>query len=246
MPINLNDLIYLIYTAADRYQSIHIKWTRIIYKWGLQEVYERKAASLHPGSFVYSSLENFPEEQVNHYEVWWHKNKQIRFDQHSYRSYRRYVIDEHRRWTFVRNFSNKPIQLVTNDPTVQHDQFKIIVGNPQSLPEVFMEINPLEPAFMLAVYRMQAIEEIEYINRPAIRVEATYERNREIFWLEDHIWTRADKYNLIVDAERGIVLRYVAIIDDKEAVIEDVEYVAYDEPLGDELFQIPKNADEMQ
>lgn len=241
MQPDLKALLYLIYTAADRYRVVRITWRRTYHRWGLQELYQRKAAALPPGSFTYSSLENWPEKRQHRYAVYWEKGKRFRFDQwYDHDRYTRHVIQQDRRWSFTLHPDrDRPVTLLTDDPTLRHNTFDVVPGNLPSLPELFMQINPLDPAFMLAVYRMTPVEKTEYINRTAIRVDASYERNREIFWLEDHIWTRADRYRLLVDAERGIVLRCAAVIDAQEVVIEEVEEVVFDELLRDEVFQIP-------
>lgn len=50
-------------------------------------------------------------------------------------------------------------------------------------------------------------------------------------------WPGSDEYELIVDTERGVLLRLGARVAGQEFASQEVEWVTFDEPVADALFR---------
>jgi hypothetical protein len=61
---------------------------------------------------------------------------------------------------------------------------------------------------------------------------------RDAAW-SDTLWV-ADRYRMLVDLERGVLLRVASIFRDREFVVRKVTHLAFDEPIPPEVFEPPE------
>jgi hypothetical protein len=99
----------------------------------------------------------------------------------------------------------------------------------------------LDPSEFLSGYTLGPAGEAVVAGRPAkrVRVRST-SSGHQPFRLEPGI----DEAELLLDAERGLVLRRAELVDGEEAFVREVERITYDEPLGPEtfVFELPPGA----
>jgi hypothetical protein len=81
-----------------------------------------------------------------------------------------------------------------------------------------------------------------HAGRRAVRVLATRSAAESRAESRLALWEYVDQYEILVDAERGVLLRYAGIVDGEEAGVFSVRAVHFDEPIADEVFshQPPK------
>jgi hypothetical protein len=99
----------------------------------------------------------------------------------------------------------------------------------------------LDPSEFLAGYALEPAGTADVAGRPAIRVRVgrTSAEHRP-FGLEPGI----EKAELLLDAERGVVLRRAELVDGEEAFVREVETISYDKPQPPEtfVFELPAGA----
>ena len=98
----------------------------------------------------------------------------------------------------------------------------------------------LDPSGFLAGYALEPAGEAKVAGRPAIRVRVGGSTEHHPFGLEPGI----GQAELLLDAERGVVLRRAELVDGEEAFVREVERISYDEPQPPEtfVFQLPAGA----
>jgi outer membrane lipoprotein-sorting protein len=99
------------------------------------------------------------------------------------------------------------------------------------------------PARLLAAVEFEALDETQFAGRRVIRVRA---RPRDGRHHELHFGHApgADEYELLVDAERGVLLRVAAYLDGDEFAITEVKEIAFDEELDPQIFTFEPPAGE--
>jgi hypothetical protein len=97
-------------------------------------------------------------------------------------------------------------------------------------------IDPRE--FPLDEVQLQVAGRETYRGRPAIRVRARADWQRREQWLGENL-PPADDYELLVDHERGVILRVMARFDGREFSVGEMLDVAFDEDIPLELFEPP-------
>ena len=97
----------------------------------------------------------------------------------------------------------------------------------------------LEPARLLPALRLEPVGETTWAGRTAIRARSA-SLNREDELAYERLTPGADAHELLVDAERGTVLRLASLLGGEEIVTLDVEEIAFDEePAGWFVFEPP-------
>lgn len=93
-----------------------------------------------------------------------------------------------------------------------------------------------DPARLIPLLTFDSPVRVECIQREALRVRAIARRPED----EDpEIWPGAEEYELVVDAERGILLRLSARLGGSEFAFQEITTVAFDEPIADSVFAPP-------
>lgn len=89
----------------------------------------------------------------------------------------------------------------------------------------------LDPAPILSALFLRIVGEGRQAGRDGLRVVGTPRND-----LDDVLWPGADEYDLLVDAERGILLRSVAHLGDTAYAGNEFLEVAFDEDLPPDIF----------
>jgi hypothetical protein len=110
--------------------------------------------------------------------------------------------------------------------------------HPPALEDLIRAVPLLDPAFLLATHKLAFVANAVHADRPVIQVRATYQKGKNSLH-EAFFWASADQYNLLVDQEYGILLRYAALLDGQEFAVASVENVVFDAPIPDEVFAFP-------
>ena len=92
----------------------------------------------------------------------------------------------------------------------------------------------LNPSWLISGLWMEAMEQMKYIGRAAILVrgEPIEEEDPDWYW-----WDGADEYQMLVDAERGILLRIGVFRNGEEFAGAEVNSIEFDRPIPDEIFR---------
>jgi hypothetical protein len=90
----------------------------------------------------------------------------------------------------------------------------------------------VDPSYLASGWDLTVLDERKHAGRHALHVSAK--------WLgrdpEPPLWSYVHKYDLLVDRERGVLLRAAGIIEGEEVGVYSVRLVRFDEPIADELF----------
>jgi hypothetical protein len=103
---------------------------------------------------------------------------------------------------------------------------------PYTLPLLLREVPLVEPAFLIGTCSLNFEGTGVHIGRDVIKVKAVRRAP------ECRAFFRASEleYNLLVDADTGILLRYVSMVEDREAWRLTVTSVTFDQPIPDDVF----------
>jgi len=139
------------------------------------------------------------------------------------------IVNGDRFWT---NNLDRPL-VVTN---VQADQ--TVVASPQYTRYYQDGKDIYDPSNALLMVSLEPLGRATHAGREAIRVKAwpkdDIDPNHP---LSELLWAWADEYELLVDAERGSMLRVAAWIDGRQLMIREVTQVVFDETIPDDIFE---------
>jgi hypothetical protein len=95
----------------------------------------------------------------------------------------------------------------------------------------------LDPLPLLASLRLEAVERTRWEGRPAIRLGGTLRpgMGHRIFGQGLAGW--ADRYDLLMDAERGVLLHAAALLDGEPFALAEMLQPVFNESLAEELFR---------
>jgi hypothetical protein len=106
-----------------------------------------------------------------------------------------------------------------------------------------LRVPPLDLAALIPAYEFTLLGEATQAERAGIRLLAR--------WREEEDRPRliplppgADEYELVLDAERGLLLRMSARLDGREFRLKEMVEIAFDEELADETFRLKPPHDE--
>lgn len=94
----------------------------------------------------------------------------------------------------------------------------------------------LHPAPLLGAYRFTLGPPSGPLGRAAITVEATRRPGADFH----HFGLLADRLNLTVDKERGVLLRTAVVVDDEEISVSEIVEITFDEAISPDLFKPPR------
>jgi hypothetical protein len=91
----------------------------------------------------------------------------------------------------------------------------------------------------LSYLEMRVVGRIRHAGREALRVEATKPGGWET--VPEPLWWGADDYELVVDAERGVILRLASRLEGQAFDVTEVLEVSFDEvfPVGTFALELP-------
>lgn len=136
------------------------------------------------------------------------------------------VRDGRRWWTY-----SPDCGAVSNVVAGEEDEQTVVGGS-----ELWSPL--LEPAVLIPVLDFELRGEADAIGRPALRVGARPRALQagEPFFFRTQLPVGADEYELLVDTERGVVLRAAALLDGEEFSTSAIQELAFDPELPPEIF----------
>jgi outer membrane lipoprotein-sorting protein len=94
------------------------------------------------------------------------------------------------------------------------------------------QISLIDPSFLASGWNLTVLNDRRHAGRDTIQVRAT----RLSSSAGDALWEYVDEYEVSIDQERGVILRYAGIVDGEEAGVFSVRSVRFDEAIPDEIF----------
>ena len=107
-------------------------------------------------------------------------------------------------------------------------------GEPGYIPWCAQWLNAVEAP---EIYRLERGGDAFHLGRPAVRLGAI--PNDSITGEVYSLWPGADRIELLLDAERGVLLYAAGYIREQIFAVFDVESIIFDQPLDARLFAIP-------
>jgi hypothetical protein len=90
----------------------------------------------------------------------------------------------------------------------------------------------LDPSPLASGWELTLLDDCAHAGRNTLRVRAR--------WMGAEprplLWEGVNEYEILVDRERGVLLRYAGIVDGEEAGVFSVCSVRFDEAIPDEVF----------
>lgn len=91
----------------------------------------------------------------------------------------------------------------------------------------------LNPSFLISALWLEPAEYTTFIGREAIRVQGKPTgENSDLWWW----WEGADEYELLIDAEKGTLLRLGVSRNGEEFAGHEVTEIEFDAPISDDMF----------
>jgi len=219
----LSDLLELADGAGDSFRSVRATVRLWQHTARFERAMERHAASSRGGIALMSfsdeeSDEPPPEDSESLQRLWW--ERPMRFRQEDGEGVT--VSDGITVWRYVPGFG-----------TIVHERAADGNGGEGTFGDEVI----FEPAAMLAELSLEPLERTVAAGREAIHVRAT-PRAGESEWSGFWGFTPgADEYDLLIDAERGVLLRVEARLENEPVGITELLEVAFDEELPEEIFR---------
>ena len=92
---------------------------------------------------------------------------------------------------------------------------------------------PLDPSWLISALWMEPVERTTHVGREAIRVRAEPVDDDDLRW---YAWKDADEFELLVDAERGTLVRIGVRQGGEEFAGIEVTSIEFDSPIPDGVF----------
>lgn len=102
--------------------------------------------------------------------------------------------------------------------------------------EIAYVFDPESGAPDLYYLEMRVVGRIRHAGREALRVEATMSSEWE--YPPEPLWWGADDYELVVDAERGVILRLASRLEGRAFDVTEVLDVGFDETFPESMFAL--------
>ncbi len=103
----------------------------------------------------------------------------------------------------------------------------------------------LDPSWLISRMWLTPIERTMWLGRKALKVRGEPVRSdgRWADYAEELLWRDGDEYELLIDAERGSLLKLTCRLDGKETSVDEVTSIEFDCDLSDTLFTLVPDAD---
>jgi hypothetical protein len=239
------DLVELLYSARERFTTIQVTWQYQYHDGMMSIIQERWASQRPPGSVAVlrsrSSNAEIKAGAVKRYfqRVWWQKPDCWR-DENQGEEGRGGItsICRGKWWTYSSGIQT----LRTNMTTEELGRYQSIReikeiknGTAPDIEDRVDDIPLLDPAFLLASHHLLLMSDTVHAGREAVQVQALYRKGKSRSY-EPMFWSTADEYELLIDKERGILLRYAAKLAGEEFAVASVDQVIFDEPIPERIF----------
>ena len=103
----------------------------------------------------------------------------------------------------------------------------------------------LDPSWLISRMWLTPIERTMWLGRKVLKVRGEPVRSdgRWADYAEKLLWRDGDEYELLIDTERGALLRMACRLDGKETSVDEVTWIEFDCDLDDTLFTLAPDAD---
>ncbi|MEM2002070.1 MAG: hypothetical protein QXT77_05450 [Candidatus Methanomethylicaceae archaeon] len=256
----MKDLLELLYTAHDRFSSLQATF-RYWYKSDLMETASKRWTAQQPLGSVSSEFRRvmpwrfrlalwlyrfFKKEGSKAQEtkgtteflwrIWLQKPSRWRYEsQEVGRAASISIIDGDRWWYYDPTDNTLHTNVAPKGMGLRIRKSKITLSdNLINIEQAINEVPSLDPTFLLVTHTLQLVGSAVHAGREALRVRAV-PRRKELIG-DPFFWDTADEYDLLVDKERGILLRYSAQLNSQEYAVVSAESVVFDEPIPDNTF----------
>jgi hypothetical protein len=236
--VELKSLVELLYTAHQRFTSLQVSWRYHYDLQGMQIAEQRWVDMNPPGSVAMLSSLVAPATHSTYVlkRLWWQKpdcwreEQQSGENQHSTTT----ILCRGEWWSFS---SGEDTVYTNTAPAEKHIRsgMRIEKGHPPDLQQLIMGVPLLDPSFLLTSHALKIVSVHEHAGREVVQVSAVYEKRQEYLY-EPFFWATADEYQLLIDAEYGILLRYAATLDGREYAVSSVEHIVFNAPIPPEIF----------
>ena len=243
--MELRDLLVLLYQARDKVATIQATWRYGIDNDILSIMQQQLMGQYPKGSLaalISTSAEegNYTPKTTVSKRVWWQKPGCWRDEEQLESHGNNITILCNGDWYGMNSQSGA---LYTNAVLSEEQRSRlgrreIKAGIPPSLEERIDSVVFIDPAFLLTSHNLLPTGDVIHAGRNAVRVQATYRKNASRIY-KSFFWTTADEYELLVDKEYGILLRYAARLNGREFAVSAVEQVIFDEIISEKIFSFP-------
>jgi hypothetical protein len=218
--------VALLYSARDSFSTIQVAWQYEYDNVATNLIMERWIRQQSPNSLAMLSSADKAQPVKSpsrfHRLVWWQKPTCWRDENYS-------------------NAQNKQITIVCEgrvsilNPHTQRWDSNPVTDEAATLEDRIDDIPLLDPSFLLTSHTLRPLANIVHAGRDAVQVQAVYRKGKSRIY-EPMFWATADEYELLVDKERGVLLRYAAKLEGQEFAVATVNHLVFDEPIADTIF----------
>ena len=231
------DLVHLLYTARGRFNTIHVEWNYhydpnrtdiAVERWKAQDppVSVGVLTSTLPAAHAVPTVKTYQRR------LWWQKPDCWRDEDQGMIS----IFCREQWWLFSSGYDHLTTNVMPLEQWSRMGIRNVQRGSGKPTWEDRLRNIPLaDPSFLLASHDLQPLATVRHVGREATRVRGT-PRNTAHSIHDGIFWSTADEYDLLVDKERGILLRYAARLDGQEFAVAEVEHVSFDEPIPQDVF----------
>ena len=231
--MKLAHLLELLYTAHERYSTIHIAWTYTYDAVFMNRLLRASNQTLPARGEMQSQ-----KEAEMWWQIWWQKPARFREeygDAKDSQSQGVTIVDGEQTLILYPREKRAVLDILpTGYGSYIADKSE---RSSQSLVrELVYRHVPLYPAALLASHNLRIHGLTRYLNRSAIQVEATYRPGATICATDEFFWQFADGYKLLVDSQYGTLLSYAAKKGERTIATVQVTQIAYDDAFPDNVF----------
>jgi hypothetical protein len=237
--MELRDLVEILYTARNRFTSIQVSWQYWYQHDATNVILERWMKQQASGSVAaLKSASAGGSQNVSRFyrRVWWRKPACWRDENEDEAGSNMISILCDGQWW---SFHTAGQTLHTNVETHDIKSGIHVVTNtaPPHVEDRVDDVPLLDPSFLLTSHDLEIVGDTVHAGREAVQVKAVYRKGKNRTY-EPMFWSTADEYQLLIDQERGILLRYAAKLAGVEFAAASVEQISFDEPIPDTVFSL--------
>lgn len=239
MDAILKEVIYLLYSARFRSEHIVASFSYEADRHLLEQASERfmNRTSAQP-MWTYEVISDRPQQVADTerlqylWEIWWQKPWFWRVDR-----------------TNLQTNKVKTERVIYDTSIVQASKYQVsnsAIREEKPAEEEFnasteankaaAELSCLDPSFLLSSHELEVLGSENYMQRQAYKVSAKPRPDREAA-TDQVFWSSADSYELLVDAEMGILLAYTGYMSDIPFARVSLKSVSFDSPIAEEVFR---------
>ena len=207
----IGEVVNLLYNAQYSFHTVRAS----VREWRQNQEYLYRLLAVNPDHFRKEQpVRNGVAVFVYHKDIWWHFSQSSKHAE-----------------------TNTPLEDIPSTVNVTLDR------RPRKLGEAMYSItdgeygivaeHSLNPSFLISGLWLEPMERTTFIGREAIRVQGMPTGASSRLW---RWWDDADEYELLVDAERGTLLRLRVSHNGEELAGHEITEIEFDSPIPDHMF----------